>query len=154
MKSHPSEGSLGAMSTKSDPRPSKMRRAYLLSLMASAGMAGLRAPASWAQGVYPERAVKLVIGYTPGGAGDALTRMMAQKYTEGFSQTFMVENRPGASATIAATAVAKGPTDGYTLFVNTAPDTALAPISMAGQLQYDIARDFAPIGLVVTVPSV
>ena len=145
MKSQPSERSLGAISTKSDGQPSKSRRTYLLGLMASAGIAGLRAPTSWAQGAYPERAVKLVIGYTPGGAGDALARMMAQKYTEGFSQTFMVENRPGASATIAATSVAKGPTDGYTLFVNTAPDTALAPISMAGQLQYDIARDFAPI---------
>jgi len=154
MKSQPSERSLGAISTKSDGQPSKSRRTYLLGLMASAGIAGLRAPTSWAQGAYPERAVKLVIGYTPGGAGDALARMMAQKYTEGFSQTFMVENRPGASATIAATSVAKGPTDGYTLFVNTAPDTALAPISMAGQLQYDIARDFTPIGLVVTVPSV
>jgi tripartite-type tricarboxylate transporter receptor subunit TctC len=154
MKSHPSERSLSESVTNIDRQPSRIRRAYLLSMLASAGIAGLRAPASWAQGVYPERGVKLVIGYTPGGAGDALARMMAQKYTEAFSQSFMVENRPGASATIAATSVAKGPTDGYTLFVNTAPDTALAPISMAGQLQYDFARDFAPIGLVVTVPSV
>ena len=154
MKSHLVGRSLSKSLTKTDYPPSKIRRACLLSMLAGAGIAGLRAPASWAQGVYPERGVKLVIGYTPGGAGDALARMMAQKYTEAFSQSFMVENRPGASATIAATSVAKGPTDGYTLFVNTAPDTALAPISMAGQLQYDFARDFAPIGLVVTVPSV
>jgi tripartite-type tricarboxylate transporter receptor subunit TctC len=114
MKSHPSERSLSESVTKIDRQPSRIRRAYLLSMLASAGIAGLRAPASWAQGVYPERGVKLVIGYTPGGAGDALARMMAQKYTEAFSQSFMVENRPGASATIAATSVAKGPTDGYT----------------------------------------
>ena len=130
------------------------RRSYVVGLLASVGLPLLAPFSALAQGLYPERSVKLVIGYTPGGAGDALARMMAQKYTEGFAQTFVVENRPGASATIAATAVAKSPPDGYTLFVNTAPDTALAPISMAGQLQYDVARDFKPIGLVVTVPSV
>jgi tripartite-type tricarboxylate transporter receptor subunit TctC len=103
---------------------------------------------------YPDRPIRLVIGYTPGGAGDGLARMMAQKYTEVFSQPVVVENKPGASATLAATLVAKSPPDGYTLLVNTAPDTALAPITMRDRLQYDPARDFAPVGLVVTVPSV
>ncbi len=115
---------------------------------------GLLSNTSFAQTTYPDRAIKLVIGYTPGGAGDALARMMAQKYTETLGQSVVVENKPGASATLAATSVAKGLADGYTLLVNTAPDTALAPITMQNSLQYDVQRDFAPVGLIVTVPSV
>lgn len=142
------------MKSKSNKDFSKQRRQCLAALSASALPFGLFPKLSFAQNSYPDRPVKLVIGYTPGGAGDALARMMAQKYSEVFSQTFLVENKPGASATLAATSVAKGSPDGYTLLVNTAPDTALAPITMGATLQYDVQRDFAPIGLIVTVPSV
>lgn len=134
---------------------SVQRRQYLTAL--SAGMllpAALQSSVAMAQSVYPNRPIKVVIGYTPGGAGDALARMMAQKYSEVFSQSVLVENKPGASATIAAAYVAKSPADGYTLLINTAPDTVLAPITMSAKIQYDVQRDFAPVGLIVTVPSV
>ena len=142
------------MKSESKQRFSAKRRHYLAAFSASALPLGLFSKTSVAQANYPDHPIKLVIGYTPGGAGDALARMMAQKYTEVFSQTVLVENKPGASATLAATSVAKGPADGYTLLVNTAPDTALAPITMRNTLQYDVQRDFAPVGLIVTVPSV
>ncbi|CAN1508635.1 Bordetella uptake gene [Burkholderiaceae bacterium] len=134
---------------------SAQRRQYLTALSASMLLpVGLQSPAAMAQSVYPNRPIKLVIGYTTGGAGDALARMMAQKYSEVFSQSVLVENKPGASATIAAAYVAKSPADGYTLLINTAPDAVIAPLTMSANIQYDAQRDFAPVGLVVTVPSV
>jgi tripartite-type tricarboxylate transporter receptor subunit TctC len=102
---------------------------------------------------YPDRPLKLVIGYTPGGAGDAIARLMAQKYTEVLGQPALVENRPGASATLAAAAVAKAPPDGYTLLVNTGPDSTIGPITMSN-LPYSVPKDFSPISLLTIVPSV
>lgn len=102
---------------------------------------------------YPDRAVKLMIGYTPGGAGDAVARLMAQKYTEVLGQPVLVENRPGASATIAAAAVANSVPDGYTLLINTGPDSTIGPITMSN-LPYSVQKDFSPISLLTIVPSV
>ncbi len=102
---------------------------------------------------YPSRPMKLVVGYTPGGAGDAAARLIAQKYTELFNQSVIVENKPGASATLAAAAVASAPPDGYTLLVNTPPDSVMAPLTMKDRIQYSMAS-FVPVGLVVTVPTV
>lgn len=102
---------------------------------------------------YPDRPLKLLIGYTPGGAGDAIARLMAQKYGEVLGQPALVENRPGASATLAAAAVAKAPADGYTLLVNTGPDSTIGPITMSN-LPYSVPKDFAPISLLTIVPSV
>ena len=106
----------------------------------------------WAQN-YPERPIKLVIGYTPGGAGDAIARLMAQKYGEALGQPATVENRPGASATLAAAAVAKAAPDGYTLLINTGPDSTIGPLTMPN-LPYSVQKDFAPISLLTIVPSV
>lgn len=102
---------------------------------------------------YPTKPIRLMVGYTPGGAGDQLARLVAEKYSEGMNQSVVVENRPGASATLAAGAVAVAPPDGYTLLVNTPPDTIFAPITMNDRIQYSM-KNFVPIGLVVTVPTV
>lgn len=102
---------------------------------------------------YPSKSMKLVVGYTPGGAGDAVARLIAQKYSEILKQSVVVENKPGASATIAAAAVASAPPDGYTLLVNTPPDSVIAPITMKDRIQYSMSN-FVPVGLVVTVPTV
>jgi tripartite-type tricarboxylate transporter receptor subunit TctC len=103
---------------------------------------------------YPTEPVRVLVGYTAGGAGDLIARLAASKFSEVLGQSFVVENRPGASATIAAAAVARAKPDGYTLFVNTAPDSAIAPVTMADRIQYNVARDFEPIGRIVVVPSV
>jgi len=102
---------------------------------------------------YPARPLKLLIGYTPGGAGDAVARLLAQKYGEVLGQPVSVENRPGASATLAAAAVAKAAPDGYTLLVNTGPDSTIGPLTMRN-LPYSVPRDFSPISLLTIVPSV
>jgi tripartite-type tricarboxylate transporter receptor subunit TctC len=97
---------------------------------------------------YPSRPVKIVVSYAPGGSNDVVARVIAPELQKELGQSFVVENRAGASGTIGADAVAKSPPDGYTLFMG-AGAHALAP-SLFKKLPYDIAKDFAPISLAAT----
>ena len=102
---------------------------------------------------YPSRPVKLVVGFPPGGGTDILARIVAQKLSDSWGQQAIVENRPGASATIGANAVAKAPPDGYTLSMGQLTPNAIAPALMPN-LPYDAIKDFVPIILVATSPNV
>lgn len=101
---------------------------------------------------YPNKPVRLVVGYTAGGGADALARIVAARMSETLGQQVLVDNRPGAGATIAAASVASSPPDGYTLFF---ADTALliAP-SIYSKLTFDPVKSFAPVSGVVTTPLV
>jgi tripartite-type tricarboxylate transporter receptor subunit TctC len=96
---------------------------------------------------YPVKPIRLLFGYTAGGAGDVSARLLAQKLSESLGQNVVVENRPGASGAIADEAVARAPADGYTLLY-AAGSTAILP-ALRAKLPYDVARDFAPVALVV-----
>jgi tripartite-type tricarboxylate transporter receptor subunit TctC len=104
-----------------------------------------------AQG-YPAKPLRLIVGYSAGGGADALARLVAGKMSEGLGQQVLVENRPGAGATIAAAAVASAPPDGHTLFF---ADTALliAP-SIYQRLSFDPVKSFAPVSGACTTPLV
>ncbi|MEO8544137.1 MAG: tripartite tricarboxylate transporter substrate binding protein [Burkholderiaceae bacterium] len=104
-----------------------------------------------AQG-YPSKPVRILVGASAGGGTDIIARMLAEKMGEGLKGTFVVENKPGASNTIAADLTAKAPADGYTLLVATNTGQAIAPHLM--KLNFDPIKDLAPVGLVVTVPNV
>lgn len=97
---------------------------------------------------YPSRPVKIVVSYAPGGSNDVVARVVAPDLQKELGQSFVVENRAGASGTIGADMVAKSPPDGYTLFMG-AGAHALAP-SLFRKLPYDITKDFAPISLAAT----
>lgn len=97
---------------------------------------------------YPSRPVKIVVSYAPGGSNDVVARVIAPELQKELGQSFVVENRAGASGTIGADTVAKSPADGYTLFMG-AGAHALAP-SLFKKLPYDITKDFAPISLAAT----
>jgi tripartite-type tricarboxylate transporter receptor subunit TctC len=101
---------------------------------------------------YPQRPIRMVVGYATGGGADALARVVAGKLSEVLGQQVIVDNRPGAGATIAADIVAKAPPDGYTLYF---ADTAIliAP-SVYSSLTYDPAKSFTPIGRVALLPLV
>jgi tripartite-type tricarboxylate transporter receptor subunit TctC len=114
--------------------------------------AALLALAAYGQ-AYPNKPVRMVVGFPPGGGTDILARIVAQKLSETWGQQVVVENRPGASATIAANIVAKAPPDGYTISMGQLTPNAIAPALMA-ELPYDPARDFVPIILVGTSPNV
>ena len=97
---------------------------------------------------YPSRPVKIVVSYAPGGSNDVVARMIAPELQKELGQSFIVENRAGASGTIGADMVAKAAPDGYTLFMG-AGAHALAP-SLFKKLPYDITKDFAPVSLAAT----
>ena len=104
-----------------------------------------------AQG-YPSKTVRIMVGANAGGGTDIIARMLAEKMTDGLKGTFVVENKPGASNTIAADLTAKAPADGYTMLVATNTGQAIAPHLM--KLNFDPIKDLAPVGLIVTVPNV
>jgi tripartite-type tricarboxylate transporter receptor subunit TctC len=102
---------------------------------------------------YPNRPIRLLIPFLPGGAADVLGRTIALKLGEEFNQSVIVENRAGGNTIIAADAVAKSPPDGYTLLL--AIDSTLAMNqTLFEKLPYDPVKDFAPVALVAKVQSV
>ena len=104
-----------------------------------------------AQTTYPTKPVKLMVGAGAGGGTDIIARMLAEKMTDSLKGTFIVENKPGASNTIAAELTAKAPPDGHTLLVATNTGQAIAPHLI--KLSFDPMKDLTPIALVVTVPN-
>lgn len=104
-----------------------------------------------AQG-YPDKPVKLVVPFPPGGPTDIVGRLVAQKLAEGIGQPVVVENRPGAGGTVGSTAVARAPADGYTLLYGSTT-LAIAP-SLYRDLAYDPRTAFAPISLVSRGPII
>ena len=112
---------------------------------ALAGVAGLlAAPVLAQQADWPNRPVKLVVAYPPGGSTDIVARLLAERLSRAWGQPVVVENRPGASGTLGADSVAKSPPDGYTLLLGASSEMAIARVTFR-QLPYDGARDFAPI---------
>ncbi len=103
-----------------------------------------------AQG-YPLKAPRIVVGFAPGGNTDLVTRILAQKLGELWSQTVVVDNRPGASGMIAGEIVAKAAPDGYTLLLTPQTSIAVAP-ALYGKAPYDPAKDLAPITLAGSSP--
>jgi tripartite-type tricarboxylate transporter receptor subunit TctC len=100
---------------------------------------------------YPSRPVRLIAASAPGGTSDILARLLAQQLTSDLAQTFVVENRAGASGIIGTDLVAKAPPDGYTLLL-IQPSLTINPHIFA-KVPHDPVRDFAPISLVVDVPQ-
>jgi tripartite-type tricarboxylate transporter receptor subunit TctC len=97
---------------------------------------------------YPTRMVRIIVPYPAGGATDILARILAEKLTAMMGQTFLVENRPGASGNLGFGYVAKADPDGYTLLMGTANMT-IAP-AFSDNLPYDPVKDFAPVATVVS----
>src|SRR3981081_1307618 len=95
---------------------------------------------------YPNRPIKLVVAFTPGGTTDFVARLLAERFRTLLGQPVIVENRPGANGAIAAEYVAKSDPDGYTLFFTTVGAVAINP-ALRGNLAYDPIKDFAPVGL-------
>ena len=100
---------------------------------------------------YPARAVTLVVPYPPGGGVDAMARVVAAKLSEAMHAQFIVDNRPGAGGTIGTRAVAQAAPDGYTLLLGHTGTISINP-SLYAHAGYDTRKDFAPIGLVASMP--
>ena len=125
--------------------PAFARFAALLVLAASFAVPAL------AQSDYPNKPVKLIVGFAPGGSTDIVARIVAQKLSERLGQPVVVENKAGAGGTIGADATAKAPPDGYTLTLGTTSTHAIAAGAYS-KLPYDPVRDFTHISLVAITP--
>lgn len=125
------------------------RRAVL-----SLAVLGLALPfaASAQAPAWPDKPVRIMVGASPGGGTDILARMLAEKFAADLKQSVVVENRPGASNTIAAEMTAKATADGTTLLLATNTAQAIAPHLL--KLKFDPLKDLQPIGLVAVMPNV
>jgi len=102
---------------------------------------------------YPSKPVRMVVGFPPGGGTDVVARILAPRYGELLGQPIVIDNRPGATGTVAAGHVAKAAPDGYTIMMGHVSVNAIAP-SLFSNLPYDVEKDFAPIGIAAAVPHI
>jgi tripartite-type tricarboxylate transporter receptor subunit TctC len=129
------------------------RRRFVASVAALATMGFARGAAAQSLSQsWPQKPVRLLVGFAPGGNSDGIARLVGQRLGDRLGQQFVIENRAGANGTLAAEATARAPADGYTLFMAALPHLAIAPAM--GKLPYDPIKDFAPISNVGTNPFV
>ena len=103
--------------------------------------------------VFPNKPLKIVVGFPPGGGSDLMARIVAEKMSVILKQPVIVDNKPGAGSTIAATFVSRAAPDGYTILFGQAANIGVAPAIM-NTLTYDSLKDFAPITRLVSAPLV
>ncbi len=101
---------------------------------------------------YPDRPIRLVVGYAAGGATDVIARLVSDKMGRELGQTMVVENRTGANSNVGAQTVAKAAPDGYTLYMYTIANTINN--TLYNEMGYDAGKDFAPVGLIAKIPNI
>jgi len=122
-----------------------MRRAVTAVLLCLAGLAQAQP--------YPVKPIHFIVPFPPGGGNDTVARAIAQQLGPDLGQPVVIDNRPGAGGSVGAELAAKSPPDGYTLFLAGVGSHAVNP-NLHARLAYDPVRDFTPITLVATAPSV
>ncbi|HTK02753.1 MAG TPA: tripartite tricarboxylate transporter substrate binding protein [Bordetella sp.] len=126
-------------------------RARLPATLALIVPLGLMAPAH--AGAYPERPIKIIVPFTPGGTSDLLARAVAEQMTLDLGQAVVVENRPGAGSALGTGVAARSTPDGYTLLMGSSSALAVNP-ALQSDLPYDAARSFAPISMVAGIQNI
>jgi tripartite-type tricarboxylate transporter receptor subunit TctC len=129
---------------------SRTRRISTLLRLAAGAVLLVAAPA-FAQD-YPAKPIRLILGFPPGGSNDVVARIVAPKLGEYLGTQVVVENRPGANATIATEYVAKATPDGYTIMLGSSSPLAISPFTYS-KLGYDTLRDFVGIGQIALTPE-
>jgi len=118
-----------------------------------AALASLAGPTHGADTGYPNKPIRLVVPFPPGGTTDVIGRLIGQQLSIRFAQQFVIDNRPGAGGSIGTDIVAKAPADGYTLLLGTVASQSINP-SLYAHLPYNPAKDFAPISMLGALPNV
>src|SRR6266496_32313 len=134
-------------------RPDKSRRTQLIGIAAALTFAAAFGPAAFAQTpteTWPNRFIRLIAPFPPGGGGDAIACILSARLSDTWGQQVVIENRGGASGNIAAEAAARSAPDGYTIFL--AGDFQAVNLYLYPKLSYDPVGDFAPVTLVVQYP--
>jgi tripartite-type tricarboxylate transporter receptor subunit TctC len=128
-------------------------RRRTLGLIAALAASGVR-PAVAQTAAFPSRPIKIVVPQAPGGNSDTFGRILAQQLSERIGQQVVVENRAGAGGTVGSALVSKAAPDGYTLLIADNGTHAIAPTLYGAKLPYDVFKDFTPITLAATFPTV
>jgi tripartite-type tricarboxylate transporter receptor subunit TctC len=137
------------------PRADQGRRIVLTRRdFAFAAGATLLAGTAWAQDAYPSRPIRILVGHPAGGGVDLAARLLGEPIKATLGQPVIVENRPGASAMIAAQAVATAPPDGHTLLADAAGEIATNQFLFRDKMTYDPQRQLAPVALAGIVPCI
>lgn len=119
-----------------------------------AGLLGvLVGPAAAAETAYPVKPIRILVGFSAGGAIDIVARLIGQKLSESFGQPVVIENKLGASGSIAAEYVARAPADGYTLLAGTSASMVINPV-VYSTLSYSAPRDFAAVSMMASWPFI
>ena len=129
------------------------RRTVLRSLLVLGGVCTLtlECGVAWAQATYPDKPIRLVVPYTPGGGADTNARMLAQPMATLLGQPIVIENKPGASGVVGAMAVLQAPSDGYTVFYDTFP---YAVNAVMRDLPFDPVKDMLPVSQAINMPLI
>lgn len=148
---------LSSPPNRHDTGPNAQKRRLLLtaahglrSVAAGLLLLGCASGAAWAS--YPDKPIRLIVPWAPGGSTDAIARAMAQRMSETMGTPVVVENRAGASGQIGTDAAAKAAPDGYTVTIVELPH-AIAP-AVTAKLPYDLLRDFTPVTMIGTSPLI
>jgi len=131
-------------------RPSRRQALKLAGLLAGSAVL----PAAGQTSTFPSRTIRIIVPHAPGGNSDTFGRILAQKVSDQLGQQAVVENKPGAGGTVASGMIAKSPPDGYTVLVADNGTHAIAPTLYGAKLSYDVFKDFTPIMLAATFPTV
>ncbi len=128
-----------------------MKRRDFLSMTAAGVVVGAFPQMTFAQ-TWPNKPIKFVVGFAPGGATDVVGRLMAKKIGDALGQPIVIENRAGGSSNIGAELVARAAPDGYTFYV--CAITSAINVSLFPKLPFDFAKDFEPVALFANVPNI
>src|SRR4051812_40338736 len=129
-------------------------KAIWRSMVAAASLLAAAPPLAAAQAqTYPDKPVRIIVGFTAGSATDVTPRLFAQKLSEAWRGSVTGENNPGAAGTVGIDRVVKSPPDGYTLAYAANGATTIAP-TLLGKVSYDATVDLAPISQVLSMPSI
>jgi len=127
---------------------STFKRRDIVRALPAAALMGL-APLTWAQGAYPNRALRVIVPQPPGGGFDFVARALGERLSKQIGQSVVVENKPGSGTLVGTDAAAKSDPDGYTLLMGSVSNIALN-MGLYDKLSYDSLRDFEPVGLAVS----
>jgi len=133
----------------------KQRRGVLqnFSVVVLGGLFTVMAVATQAQTQWPEKPIRFIVPFTPGGGTDTVTRQLAEKITQDTQWSFLIDNKPGAGGNIGMDLVAKAKPDGLTLGMGQTSNLAINPSAMA-KMPFDAQKDFVPVALVAEIPMV
>ena len=120
-------------------------------VLATAAATGLAFSTLASAAGYPEKPVTITVGFSAGGPTDIVARILAERLTQKFGQSFIIDNKAGASGAVAANQVKKAAPDGYTLMIGSSSTLSIIPYVQKG-VQFDPIKDFTPIGLVASYP--